>query len=72
MHSPHEDHLNAVYKFLGNLKQTPEKGLLFKKSGNLCVEAFTDADWPESIDDRTSTWLHICRIKSYNWKSSRK
>ena len=54
MHSPHEEHLHAVYKILRWLKQTLGKGLLFKKGDHMRVEAFTDANWDGSLNDRRS------------------
>ncbi|KZV29502.1 Cysteine-rich RLK (receptor-like protein kinase) 8 [Dorcoceras hygrometricum] len=55
MHSPYEEHLEAVYKILRYLKNTTGKGLLFKKSSQRNIEGFTDADWAGSIIDRRST-----------------
>lgn len=44
MHSPQESHLEAVYKILRYLKDSPGKGLFFKKSERKEIEIFTDAD----------------------------
>ena len=56
MHSPNEDHLQAVFRILRYLKGSPGKGLLFTKQDQpLTIEAFTDADWASSVDDRRST-----------------
>lgn len=55
MHDPCQGHLNVVYRVLRYLKQTPGKGLFFKKTFKRNVEVFTDADWAGSIDDRKST-----------------
>ncbi|XP_073130872.1 secreted RxLR effector protein 161-like [Henckelia pumila] len=55
MHSPCQGHLDAVYRILRYLKQTPGKGLFFKKTNDHGVKTFTDADWAGSIDDRKST-----------------
>ena len=56
MHNPKEDHLQAIFRILRYLKGSPERGLLFSKQDkSLDVEAFTDADWASSIDDRRST-----------------
>ena len=55
MHAPCQGHLNAVYRILRYLKQTPGKGLFFAKTNDRKVKAFTDADWAGSINDRKST-----------------
>ena len=56
MHNPKEDHLQAIFRILRYPKGSPERGLLFSKQDkSLDVEAFTDADWASSIDDRRST-----------------
>ncbi|XP_050890945.1 uncharacterized mitochondrial protein AtMg00240-like [Lathyrus oleraceus] len=55
MHSPFEEHLEAVYRILRYLKGNPGKRLFFKKTGEKNVSIFTDADWAGSIIDRRST-----------------
>ncbi|CAL5428100.1 unnamed protein product [Camellia sinensis] len=55
MHSPSEEHMNAVIRILRYLKSSPGKGIMFTKGCNLEVEGYTDADWAGSIDDRRST-----------------
>jgi hypothetical protein len=55
MHEPRTVHLDAVYRILRYLKSAPGKGILFSNHGHLKLEAFTDADWAGSIDDRRST-----------------
>ena len=37
------------------LKGTPGRGIVFRRNGRLDVEAYTDADWAGSPDDRRST-----------------
>lgn len=54
MHSPYEEHLEAVYRILRYLKATPGEGIFFKKT-NQRIEVFTDADWAGSVNDRRST-----------------
>ena len=44
MHSPFEVHLEAVYRILRYLKNTPQKGLFFKKNKQWRVEVHMDAD----------------------------
>jgi hypothetical protein len=55
MHSPSEEHMNAVTRILRYLKSSPGKGILFTKRHNLDVNGYTDADWAGSIQDRRST-----------------
>ncbi|WVZ15866.1 hypothetical protein V8G54_013432 [Vigna mungo] len=55
MHSPKETHLQAAHRILQYLKGTPGRGILFKRNGNVKLEAYTDADYAESIVDRRST-----------------
>ena len=52
MHSPYEEHLEAVHRILRYLKATPGKGLFFKKTDQRRIEVFTDADWAGSVTDR--------------------
>lgn len=55
MHSPTEEHLEAVFKILRYLKRTSGRGLLFKGSNTIKIEAYTDADWAGCVNDRRST-----------------
>ncbi|XP_058217582.1 uncharacterized mitochondrial protein AtMg00810-like [Rhododendron vialii] len=55
MHDPRISHLDAVYRILRYLKSAPGRGILFSNHGHLRLEAFTDADWAGSVDDRRST-----------------
>ena len=55
MHNPKENHLRAVYRILQYLKGTPGKGILFTKGEEMTLEAYTDADYAGSVDDRRST-----------------
>ncbi|XP_052487909.1 probable ribose-5-phosphate isomerase 4, chloroplastic isoform X3 [Gossypium raimondii] len=45
----------TVFRILCYLKFAPGKAVLFSKHGHLQIEAFTDADWASSLDDRRST-----------------
>jgi len=55
MHTPSEDHMTVVIRILSYLKGAPEKGLTFKRHGNMEVKGFTDADWAENLTDQRST-----------------
>ncbi|RVX04688.1 Retrovirus-related Pol polyprotein from transposon RE1 [Vitis vinifera] len=55
MHSPTEEHMEAVYRILRYLKMTPGKGLFFRKTENRDTEVYSDAGWAGNIIDRRST-----------------
>ncbi|XP_052488034.1 secreted RxLR effector protein 161-like [Gossypium raimondii] len=55
MHSSMEEHEESVFWILRYLKSSPGKGLFFKKSEQKRIEAYTDADWADSITDRRFT-----------------
>lgn len=55
MQSPYEDHMEAIYRILRYLKNSPGRGLLFKEGNQRNDEAFTDADWVGSVLDQRST-----------------
>ncbi|CAL9003388.1 unnamed protein product, partial [Prunus brigantina] len=54
MHSPSEDHMNAVLRILRYLKSAPGKRL-FSKHGHLNIDGYSDADWAGNVTDRKST-----------------
>ena len=51
MHSP-KVHMQAVNRVSQYLKGTPGKGILFKRSTSLVLEAFTDADYAGFVVDK--------------------
>ncbi|CAH9084874.1 unnamed protein product [Cuscuta europaea] len=55
MHDPRKPHLEAAYRVLHYLKGSPGQGIIFRKGGQLSVQAFTDADYGGSLVDRRST-----------------
>ena len=55
MNNPNEEHMEVVYRILRYLKVTPGKGLIFEKNQRRDIEAFSDADWAGSVQDRRST-----------------
>ncbi|RVW72252.1 Retrovirus-related Pol polyprotein from transposon RE1 [Vitis vinifera] len=55
MHSPTEEHMEAVYRILRYLKMTRGKGLFFRKTENRDTEVYSDVDWAGNIIDRRST-----------------
>lgn len=54
MHSPKEEHHEAIHGILRYLKRSPGKGLFFKKNQHRAIESITDADWAGSTTDRRS------------------
>ena len=48
-------HWSAVKRILRYIRYSSDIGLRVKKSNSMLVNAFSDADWAGSIDDRRST-----------------
>ncbi|CAA6655700.1 unnamed protein product [Spirodela intermedia] len=73
MHQPKECHLHAAYRVLHYLKGTPGKGVLFKRSGKVEFEMFTDVDYAGSTIDRRSTSGHLTFVggKLVTWRSKK-
>ncbi|CAA7405799.1 unnamed protein product [Spirodela intermedia] len=73
MHQPKECHLHVAYRVLQYLKSTPGKGVLFKRSGKVEVEMFTDADYAGSTIDRRSTSSHLTFVGGnlVTWRSKK-
>ncbi|KAA0063166.1 Beta-galactosidase [Cucumis melo var. makuwa] len=55
MQASYEKHMEAVNRILRYLKNTPGKGLMFRKTNRKTIEAYTDSDWAGSVIDRKST-----------------
>ena len=53
--TPKESHIIVIKRILRYLKGIEEYGLWYPKGNNLIIQAFTDADWAGSIDDRKGT-----------------
>ena len=73
MHNPKQLHLDVVLRIVRYLKSTPGKGLCFAKYRYTRVEAYTDANWADSITDRRST-TGYCTFVGGNlvtWKSKK-
>lgn len=69
MHDPRSCHLEAAYRILRYLKSAPG----FGRYGHLRIEAFTDADWAGSVDDRRSTsgYCTILGGNKISWRSKK-
>lgn len=55
MHSPSEDHMEAVYRILCYLKSCPGRVLMFKRSEGQGISGYTDEDWAGNKTDGKST-----------------
>ena len=73
MHSPREQHLQAVLRILRYLKKTPGLGLFYKKGEDRGLEIYTDADWAGCSDDRRSTSRYCSFVwgNLVTWKSKK-
>ncbi|WMV55458.1 hypothetical protein MTR67_048843 [Solanum verrucosum] len=73
MHGPREMHLQVVNRILQYLKGSPGKGILFKRGGDMVLEAYTDADYAGSLVDRRSS-SRYCTFLGGNlmtWRSGK-
>ncbi|MFS7989377.1 putative RNA-directed DNA polymerase [Helianthus anomalus] len=73
MHKPSEIHLSLALRLLRYLKQSPGKGLSFKKGLNLDLLGYADADWAKCLSTRKSVtgyciYLGDCLV---SWKSKK-
>jgi hypothetical protein len=73
MHSPSEEHMNAVYRILRYLKNAPGKGLLFSKNGVTNIEGYTDSDWAGDQTTRRSTSGYFTFVEGnlVTWRSKK-
>ena len=55
MQNPQVEHLSAVLRIVRYLKGSLDRGIMFKRNGNLEIQAYTDADWASNPNDRRST-----------------
>eukprot|EP00253_Pinus_taeda_P001440 PITA_01440 len=53
--TPKESHIIVVKRILRYLKGIAKYGLWYPKGNDLVIQAYTDADWAGSVDDRKST-----------------
>lgn len=64
MHFPTKTHWSTTKQILRYLKATIHHGLFLKRHQKLCVTAFTDVDWEDNRDNRTSTSTYIVHTLS--------
>lgn len=55
MHQPKEIYLQVALRIVQYLKGTTCRGILFERNESVSLEAYTDADYAESVMDRRST-----------------
>ncbi|XP_024164040.2 uncharacterized mitochondrial protein AtMg00810-like [Rosa chinensis] len=55
MDNPRQPHLDAAYKVLRYVKQTPGQGILLPFTGQLEIKSYCDVDWARCKDTRRST-----------------
>uniref|UniRef100_A0A6N2KJR5 Reverse transcriptase Ty1/copia-type domain-containing protein n=1 Tax=Salix viminalis TaxID=40686 RepID=A0A6N2KJR5_SALVM len=70
MHSPGEEHMEAVYRILRYLKSAPGRGLLFSKNEVREITGYTDSDWAgdRQIEDRHQATL---QARNRKWSLDR-
>jgi hypothetical protein len=72
MHSPRTSHLYAIDRILRYLKSTAGMGIHFKNNNSNEIYGYSDADWAESFD-RKST-IGFCTFVCGNivtWRSKK-
>lgn len=73
MHSPRKEHLEATYRILRYLKNSPGRGLIFRKNTQRGIEIYTDSDWAGSSTKRRSTTGYCSYVwgNLVTWKSKK-
>ncbi|XP_022041812.1 uncharacterized mitochondrial protein AtMg00810-like [Helianthus annuus] len=54
MHKPCQSHLDIALRLLRYLKQSPGRGVMFRKTGSLDLSGFVDSDWAKCTKTRKS------------------
>ncbi|KAJ0617172.1 putative RNA-directed DNA polymerase [Helianthus annuus] len=54
MHKPTQVHLDIALRLLRYLKQSPGKGIMFRKTDNLDITGYVDSDWGKCLVTRKS------------------
>ena len=71
--NPRIDHWKAVKKALRYIQGTKDLMLTYKKSDNLEIVGYSDADFAECVDTKKSTSGYIFTLAggAISWKSSK-
>lgn len=64
---PLQNHLDAAYRIVRYLKQSPGQGLFFPSSNDLVPRAYCDADWGGCLTTRCSLTGYCIMLGSYAW-----
>ncbi|GAB2284291.1 hypothetical protein Dimus_039660 [Dionaea muscipula] len=59
MHKPSQVHWTATKRLLRYLKHTISSGIHLQHGASLNILAYSDADWAENVDDRSSTSAYV-------------
>lgn len=62
MHKPTQQHMIALKHVLRYLNRTHDSGIRVVKTNEMKLCVFTDSDWVEEKDDRTSTSAYVIYI----------
>ncbi|CAE6201802.1 unnamed protein product [Arabidopsis arenosa] len=71
--APSDIHLQAAHKVLRYIKSNPGQGLMYSADSELCLNAFSDADWAACKDTRRSVSGFCVYIGTslVSWKSKK-
>ena len=71
--APSDIHLQAAHKVLRYIKSNPGQGLMYSADSELCLNAFSDADWAACKDTRRSVSGFCVYIGTslISWKSKK-
>lgn len=74
MHSPKKSHLRLAIRVLRYLKLNPGKGINIKRSENLNLSAYVDADWGRCLSTRRSVTGYCLFLGEslISWRSKKK
>ena len=71
--NPGPSHWKGVKRVFRYLNGTKDFGLVFQKTGQVCLEGFSDSDWAGDLDNRRSTSAYVMMLGggAVSWKSKR-